>query len=176
MCVGMKLLVVTEAGLTYLLMICVFKRANRVESGRCLHRHAPGGATDYAPGALLFSNPKARHLGDCLGIVWNTFRCTERCSPSIAARMSERCNKSDNVPTALTMTGRHAKRAWRAPPYCDEGGWGLPFEQSKAHRGSATDRTIMDLPIPGRELQLTDSNWRPRRDVNPCDRRERAVS
>jgi len=34
-------------------------------------------------------------------------------------------------------------------------------------------RTITDLQISGRDLEVAQSIWRPRRDLNPCYRRER---
>jgi hypothetical protein len=52
----------------------------------------------------------------------------------------------------------------------------LLLDKNDEKPSTAAYRTVTDLQNSGGDLQVVDKVWRPRRDLNPCYRRERALT
>ena len=52
----------------------------------------------------------------------------------------------------------------------------LLLDKNEEKPSTEAYRTVTDLQNSGGDLQVVDKIWRPRRDLNPCYRRERDTS
>jgi len=132
------------------------------------------GKLPYWPGSLYKTHlePTAKEVGIVGHFGWHTFRHTYATLPKgngedvkVVQELMRHANISVTLniyAQAITQTKRDAQSRVVS----------LLLDKNEEKPNTEAYRTLTDVQNSGGDLQVVDKIWRPRRDLNPCYRRE----